>query len=301
MLEKYTDLAIEVHELRGEDSGIKVEETYQEGIKISISTVLEGEGERLSGKSAGKYINIDVGNLRMKDGEGFSKTISVVSQNLSSLIPSGEGDVLVAGLGNTEITPDSLGPLTVKGLLVTRHIQGMDKNLYENAGFGSLAAVAMGVLGQTGIETAEIIKCITKEIKPKCLIIIDSLASRRLSRLATTVQISNGGISPGAGVLNKRAELNQKLLGIPVISMGIPMVVDGATLAHDLLEEYAGAMEDKFSYIIEKLFSGQGSNMFLTPKDIDYSVKKASKLLSMAINQSIHKISQEEIKEYTDL
>ena len=298
MFEKRTDLALEVHELHGSDSGITVEESQKEGLTVTTAVVKRGIGEKNSRKSAGKYITIDTGEVRYLDKTGFLKTVSVIANEISALVPEGNGCVFVAGLGNEEITPDSIGPLTVKKLLVTRHVESMDPTLYKTAGFGCVSALSAGVLGQTGIESAEIIKSICQSIKPKCVIAVDSLASRRLARLATTVQISDAGISPGSGVYNRRTELNSELLGVPVISIGVPMVVDAATLAHDLLEEQKNADSSCFDSIVETLFSANAKNTFVTPRDIDVLTKDVSKLIASAINLALHKMSLEEIGEF---
>ena len=228
----------------------------------------------------------------------FNDIARVISDEIREMLPIGEGETLVVGLGNEEITPDSIGPRAVKKLLVTRHIKGIDPVLYDDAGFGNVAAIVPGVLGQTGIESAEIIKSVCDSIKPKCVVVIDSLASRRLARLATTVQISNGGISPGSGVSNKRAELSDRTLGVPVISIGVPTVVDAATLAYDLLEEHKGQPDEEFAEIIERVLAGDGKNMFVTPKDNDVIAIETAKLLSTAINLALHNISVEEINDF---
>lgn len=298
MYQKRTDLALEVHELRGEESGIRIEETEIEGIKLTTATVESGEGEQKSGKKAGKYITLEVGQIWRFDSQRFNSTAVLLADEISKLIPDNDGCILVAGLGNEQITPDSIGPRAVKKLLVTRHIQTIDAQLYTDAGFGCLAAIAPGVLGQTGIESAEIIKSIVSNIKPKCVIIIDSLASRRLNRLATTIQLADSGISPGSGVYNKRTELSEELLGIPVVSVGVPTVVDAATLAYDLLEEHNGSDDESFARVIEKILVGSGRDMFVTPKDNDIIAAETARLLATAINITAHKMSVAEINEY---
>ncbi len=298
MFEKRTDLALEIRELRGEDSGISVEETEKDGMRITTATITPGEGERIAGKNAGKYITVETGKIWKLDKSSFERVARVIANEIESLLPKEGGCALVAGLGNEAITPDSLGPRAVKNLLVTRHIGNLDPNLFQSAGFGCVAAISPGVLGQTGIESAEIIKSICQSIKPDCVIVIDSLASRRLQRLATTVQLSDGGISPGSGVSNKRAELNEDLLGAPVISIGVPTVVDAATLAYDLLEEHAGEPDKGFAEVIEKMLAGDGKNMFVTPKDNDVIARETAKLIAMSINIALHKMEISEISEY---
>ena len=297
MYNKRTDLALEVHELRGTQSGITLTEEKKDGITVTTAVVKEGEGEKLSGKQAGKYITVDIGKVWQTDTHRFNKIAAVIAAELKTLLPKEEGCILVAGLGNEQITPDSLGPRTVKKLLVTRHISSLDPALYSNAGFGCLAAISPGVLGQTGIESAEIIKSVAKSIKPKCIILIDALASRRLSRLATTVQISNTGISPGSGVSNKRAALTAEYLNSKVISVGIPTVVDAATLAYDLLEQHYGADSD-FSSAVEKVLLGSGREMFVTPKENDIISAETAALLATAINVAAHGMQISEIKDF---
>ncbi len=300
MFEKRTDLALEVHELRGEESGITVKEYTKNGYKVTLAEVLSGKGEQVSGKHAGKYITIEMGKIWRNDKTVFEQVANVLADEIKMLLPKDDGCILVAGLGNEEITPDSLGPRVVKKLLVTRHIQSIDRQLFEDAGFGSVAAISPGVLGQTGIESSEIIKSVCKSINPKCVIVIDSLASRRLNRLASTVQISDGGISPGSGVSNRRPELNEEVLGSPVISIGVPTVVDAATLAYDLLEEHYGKEDKGFEQVIERVLVGSGKDMFVTPKENDVIARETAKLLASAINIAIHEMEMKEISDYID-
>lgn len=295
MLEKRTDLALEVHELKGEESGIKVNEEVKFGIPVTTAEVLQGEGERMSGKRAGKYITADIGRIWQSDNERFNAAARVIADELKSLLPKKQGCVLIVGLGNKYVTPDSVGPRVVEKLLVTHHINSIDPELYKEAGFGDLAAISPGVLGQTGIESAEMVKSVSETLKPACVIIIDALASRRLSRLATTVQISDTGIAPGAGVSNKRTELNSEYLGAPVISMGVPTVVDAATLVLDLLESHKAEIDEAAA---EALLSGNGRELFVTPKENDVIAAETASLLAAAVNMAVHGMELSEIKEY---
>ena len=300
MFEKRTDLALEVHELHGEDSGISITEFEKGGFDVTVAEVLNHEGEERSQKPMGKYITVDIGTLWRKDRGWFERAADLISDEIKSLLPKNHGCVLVAGLGNEDITPDSLGPRVVKKLLVTRHIKVIDNQLFVDAGFGCVAAIAPGVLGQTGIESLEIIKSVCKSVNPDCVIAIDSLASRRLQRLATTIQISDGGISPGSGVANRRPVLNESTLGVPVVSIGIPMVVDAATLAYDLLEEHSGKDDERFLAVIEKVLVGSGKDMFVTPKENDVIARESAKLLASSINIALHSMSKKEIDEYME-
>lgn len=298
MFEKRTDLALEVHELHGKDSGITVTDENIDGFSVTYAKIESGEGERLSGKPAGKYITFDIGAMHKMGRADLLRASGIIADEIKSLLPSERGCVLAVGLGNEEITPDSVGPRAVRKLLVTRHIKSIDRELFDNAGFGCLAAISPGVLGQTGVESLDIISGVVKKIKPVCVIIIDSLASRRLSRLASTVQLSNAGISPGSGVANHRAELSEKTLGAPVISIGIPTVVDAATLAYDILEESVKVNGDALSDAVNGIFSGDKRNMFVTPKDNDVVAESASELIASAINIAVHGMTDSEIREF---
>ncbi len=298
MFEKRTDLALEHHELHGTDSGITVNEYKKDGFLITLAEVTSGKGEEISGKRKGKYITVEIGDMWKIDKDIFARSARVIADEISLLLPENEGCVLVAGLGNEEITPDSLGPRVVKRMLVTRHIENLDKALFSEAGFGCVAAISPGVLGQTGIESMEIIKSVSDAIRPKCIIAIDSLASRRLNRLASTVQISDGGISPGSGVSNRRPELNEEKLGVPVISIGVPTVVDAATLAYDLLEEHSGTEDESFAEVIKRVLSSRGRDMFVTPKENDVIARELSKLIACAVNIALHNMDINEINDY---
>ncbi len=297
---KRTDLALEVHEMRGRQSGITVNESHRAGIKITNAYVSEGEGERLSGKRAGEYITLEVGRVWQMERSRLEEIASVIAEEIKKLLPSGQGGYLVAGLGNRSVTPDAVGPLAVKEILVTRHLEDAYPQLYKSAEFSSVAAIAPGVLGQTGIESAEIIKGLCQKIRPRCLILIDSLASRRLSRLATTVQISNRGINPGGGVSNKRMAIDLETVGVPVISLGVPTVVDAATLAYDILEEYGGLDMQIADTVMERIMESDSREMFVTPKDNDIITARTAKLIAMAINMALHKMTAEELREFSD-
>ncbi len=301
-----TDLALEAHEInaeKGQADGVIVNESEVDGVKVTVAEVKPGEGERLTGKPAGVYTTIDIGKVWQYDSERFNQTATVLSGEINKLMPQERPEdkcVLVAGLGNMEITPDSIGPRVVSKVIVTRHIRVLNRELYDKVGFGNLAAVSPGVLGQTGIESAEIVKSVVDKIQPLCVILVDSLSSRKLSRLATTVQLCDTGLRPGTGVANNRAELNSQSLGVPVVSIGIPTVVDAATLAYDLLEELVNGTDIKqnvtctnfdqmYEQIIERLMAGSGRSMYISPKESDVIARETARLVSTAINLSLHK------------
>lgn len=298
MYKKRTDLALESRELhaqKGATDGITVTERTYGGIRVTNMRVTK-EGEQHCGRPSGTYVTAEIGAVRRAEADAFETAANVLADEIRQMLPAGDGCVLVAGLGNEHITADSIGPRVVDRLLVTRHIKTMDEALFASAGFGELSAVAAGVLGQTGIESAEIIKGVVSHVKPRCVIAIDALASRRLARLANTVQLSDTGISPGSGVSNHRAPLNRETLGVPVLSIGIPTVVDACTLAYDLLEE-----SDTDPAVIERLIqkTQSGKDFFVTPRDSDALAEGASRLIASAINLAVHDgMTLQELNEY---
>lgn len=296
MYEIRTDLALEAHEINaqaGREDGIRTEEETIDGFSITTVHVGEGEGERLAKKKAGTYINVDVGKSWLLASEGFAALVALLAGQLRKLFPADfSGTALVVGLGNYDITADSIGPKAVEKVVVTRHLRTLNPQLYESAGFGDLCAFAPGVLGQTGMESAEIVRSIVETVRPSLIVAIDALASRRLARLATTVQLCDTGIYPGAGVSNRRSELSAETLGVPVISIGVPTVVDAATLAYDLLGENA---DEKTA---AALLAGDGKDMFITLKESDVITKQTARLLGFAINRAFHgELSVEEMEE----
>ena len=296
MYEIRTDLALEAHEINaqaGREDGIRTEEETIDGFSITTVHVGEGEGERLAKKKAGTYINVDVGKSWLLASEGFAALVALLAGQLRKLFPADfSGTALVVGLGNYDITADSIGPKAVEKVVVTRHLRTLNPQLYESAGFGDLCAFAPGVLGQTGMESAEIVRSIVEAVRPSLIVAIDALASRRLARLATTVQLCDTGIYPGAGVSNRRSELSAETLGVPVISIGVPTVVDAATLAYDLLDENA---DEKTA---AALLAGDGKDMFITLKESDVITKQTARLLGFAINRAFHgELSVEEMEE----
>jgi spore protease len=237
------------------------------------------QGAEVLGKPMGRYITAMIPPFQSVH-EIAEEEIESIAAQIRPLLPS-EGPLLVVGLGNNDITPDAIGPRTVHQILATRHFSGEATRL---AGLGELravAALAPGVLGQTGVETAEIIRSLVDGIKPVAVIVIDALAAREVSRLGATIQISDTGISPGSGVQNSRRELSQKTLGVPVICIGIPTVIDAATLTGDLLEgckltpEHNRLLEDNRA-------------MMITPREIDVLIGHACKTLALVINKTIH-------------
>lgn len=282
-----TDLALERHELIGKDDaeGVITHTENKGNVKITRIEIRTPSAAKRLSKPQGNYITVEVPSFS-SDGEILDSKLRVLSSEIRKMLPD-EGTVLVVGLGNISITPDALGPKVASCILATRHISS---ELAKSVGLTSLRSVAgisPGVLGQTGIETGEIIRGIVDRIKPSCVVTVDALASRNLSRLGSTVQMSDTGISPGSGVGNARKRLDEETLGVKVISIGVPTVVDGATLAHDLIDREKSA---DYSVLPES------EEMMVTPKEIDLLVERASKLVGLAINCALQKeLSPEEI------
>jgi len=227
-----TDLALESAELYWETAeeaigGVEWEEGGDSEIRITRVSIQSEEGERALGKKQGNYITIEMPSLMESDPSVQKRASRYLSEELSAM--AGQSRLtLVAGLGNSEITPDSLGPKVIPRLVVTRHLFTNFPEAVEH--LAPVCALAPGVLGVTGIETGEIIKGVAERVKPDLVIVVDALASRKTERVSTTIQIADTGISPGSGVGNKRKAINKETVGVPVIAIGVPMVVDAALL-----------------------------------------------------------------------
>lgn len=279
-MEIRTDLAMESPSFTkktGELKGIKVTEKKLDNISIVRMDVLNHNGEMLIGKPAGVYLTIEAPNLTESDDDYHYNVSKNLAEQIKKLIDkmynqcSKVPEILVVGLGNMEATPDSLGPRVVSNLMITKPMAGnikVKKDLY-----GIVSAFSPGVMAQTGIETSEIINAIVKKTEPDILIVIDSLAARSITRLNSTIQIANTGIEPGSGVGNNRMAINKKTMGIPVIAIGVPTVVDAATLIYDAVN---GEMEDEYYNAYRQ--------MYVTTKDIDAIINRLSYTISEAIN-----------------
>ncbi len=282
-----TDLALERQELLGEKTpeGVVSVTVQEEQAKITRIEIKTDEAAKKLSKPIGNYVTVEVPPFST-DAEIFDGRLITLTREIRDMLPE-KGTVLVVGLGNSSITPDALGPKSAGYILATRHIS---EELKKSIGFEkmrSVASISPGVLGQTGIETGEIIKGVVERIKPAAVITVDALASRNLSRLGCTVQMSDTGISPGSGVGNTRKRLDEETLGVRVISLGVPTVVDGATLAHDLIDK-----EKSKSYSVLP----ESAGMMVTPKEIDLLIERASKLVGLAINCALQPdISPEDI------
>lgn len=313
-----TDLAMEACELLSNEEtykGIETEMKRTDGIEITTVRITNDNAAEAVGKPKGTYISIEADKMKGADADFRQKVIEITADMLKTVLNSDrEKNILVAGLGNRYITPDSLGPKVVAKILVTRHIRDTLSDKIDDS-VASVAAIAPGVMGITGIETAEILKGIIERIKPDAVIAIDALAARRTSRINSVIQIADSGISPGSGVGNKRMLLNEESLGVPVIGIGVPTVVSAATLVNDSMERILYAMaeasEEKLFYntlnnlgdereaLIAELLEPYAENMFVTPKEVDEVIERLAEIISNAINIAVHPaLTKEDINKY---
>lgn len=313
MIDKYnirTDLALEQKERFESDNvevpGVVLEEEYDEKLEIRTTRVViqTEKGAKTMGKPVGTYITLEAPNLAVPDEDYHREVSKEIAQILKELIQGEkeEYNVLVIGLGNRLVTPDALGPNVADNLVVTRHIiKEYGKYAMGGKKVHTVSAIVPGVMGQTGMETLEIVKGVVEETKPDFAIAIDALAARNSKRLNRTIQLADTGINPGSGVGNHRNALTEDTLGIPVIAIGVPTVVDAATIVNDTMENLLAALEtsemlkgvgvvlqgynatEKYE-LIKELISPHLNGMFVTPKDIDETVKRISYTISEALN-----------------
>lgn len=267
-----TDLAVEARELHGTGALAGVRETggTVRGVQVERVEVLDEDGAAALGKPVGTYITLTPPRRFAADPRTFEDAALTLAESLRTLLAGVRGTVLCAGLGNALVTPDSLGPLTVRRLLVTRHL--VDAAPEHFGSFRRVAAVETGVTGTTGLESSELVASLVREVRPEAVIAIDALAARRTERLCATVQLSDTGVTPGSGVGNSRRALAESTLGVPVIAVGVPTVVDAATLAADLFGADADGISD----------------LFVTPRDIDARTQEMAKLLGASLNLALH-------------
>lgn len=323
-----TDLAIEISNAlkldKDEDyeiPGVQVDKKVMEEDNITITRVrvINEDGEKNMGKPKGDYITIESPSIKENDPDRHAKVIDVLAQSIASLLPNKKRQtlsVLVIGLGNRFATPDTLGPKVANKVLVTRHLALKAPEAIDDS-VCHLSSLAPGVMGLTGIETAEIIRGVAENVKPDCIIAIDALAARSTSRINSTIQITNTGISPGAGVGNCRKVLDEESIGCAVIGVGVPTVVDTATLVADALSQLIENMlkqaehspfydvlkelseQEQYQLIKETLYP-EISDLFVTPKEIDEIIEYLTNIIANGINIAVHPgITIEDINKYT--
>lgn len=272
-----------------EGEGVRVARAEAGGCRILRVQIKTPEAAARIGKPQGRYVTVECGNIRLLDEVELERVTCALSVEIREMAERCAGrrvgsgfSVLVAGLGNDEITPDAIGPETVRRLSVTRHLRRFDTALFSTLGLCEIAAITPGVLGQTGLETVELVRGAARAASPDVVIAVDALAARSVERLAATVQLSDTGIHPGSGIGNARRALNAETLGVPVMALGVPTVVESATLVFDALTE-AGLADcgDKFRKRLET-----GRDFFVAPKEIDLLTRAAAVLLAGAIEKA---------------
>ncbi len=297
MYQPRTDLALEAHELASKKThspidGIVYKEENLNNFKMTRVEINSDEASQKTGKPKGKYLTLHTETLWNEGSDALIRAVKALSTLIEELTKgkTDERPILITGLGNVTITADAIGPKALEHIIVTRHIKSASPDLFDDLGLFDIAALSPGVLSQTGVETTEIIKSLVDKISPSLVIAIDSLASKNLERLVTTIQLSDTGISPGSGMGNRRTALNRETLGVPVISIGIPTVVDAGALAFDLLEKHCkkSRRENIINEIFEEGFGGD-LQYFVTPKDTDMIISCLAKTIGYGINLAFHK------------
>ena len=310
MISIRTDLALEATEICEEQStaldGVVVDTKELEDCTITTVEIINEIGSKIMNKEIGKYITLESDLMKFDDDDSREKVINYLKDELIEIFGTDQSKkTLIIGLGNWNITSDALGPRAVSKTLVTRHIFKNYNKDYDDD-FSEVAALSPGVMGITGIETVEIVKSIVDKIKPDRVVAIDALASRKMDRVNTTIQISTGGIAPGGGVGNKRKALDKSYLGVDVIAIGVPTVVDAATLTIDVLDlaidnlievsqensEFYKMLtklkeEEKYQLIKDSL-DPYDKNLIVTPKDIDETIENLAIIISEGLNRSLH-------------
>lgn len=299
MIEFRTDMAderVKICKEEGKVEGISAEDiNVNDKIKVTKVKVLNEKGKEKIGKEIGTYITIEVKNIEIISKDELEKVSKVMSQQIKELIKPYKS-ILVVGLGNIDTTVDSIGPKVIKDLEITRHLKKYAPELVkENA--KEISGIAPGVLGTTGIETGEILKGIVEKIKPEAIIAIDALISRDISRLFKTIQISNTGITPGAGVGNKRKEISINTMGVPVIAIGVPTLVEAATIVADSIDlianqfdefkELKSATKEEKYRLIKAVLEPSKFNLAVTPKEVDDLVENMKLIIAHGINNGI--------------
>lgn len=309
------DLALEAQEVvRGQTDqeipGVAMDKETYDNVVVTTVKVLEKSAEEIMGKPQGTYITIEAPAIKDNNRQEHQKVVEILAKHLRKIINiSPQGNVLVVGLGNWNATPDALGPKAVEQVMVTRHIFNYAPSEVRE-GMRSVSAIAPGVLGITGIETAEIIKGIVDNIQPELVIAIDSLASRSVKRIATTVQIADTGIAPGSGIGNKRKGINKETMGVPVIAIGVPMVVHAAFIAHDAIDALFNRFQHNPAVLqvyqqqevqeaLNEILANFGGQLMVTPKEIDTLIQNISRIIAGGITAALHRnISAEEFSMY---
>lgn len=277
-----TDLAVEAienHKTAAALPHVRQSDRTLEGFAVHEVRILSEDAAREIGKPQGRYLTLELDALIRREEDAFPRACKALSTLLRELLPHpNDGPVLIAGLGNRMITPDAIGPQTADHVIATRHLVAQSPAIF--ADWRPVSALAPGVLGQTGVETGEVICGVLDRVRPAAVIAVDALAAGRLSRLLRTVQLADTGITPGAGVGNARAVLNEQTLSVPVIAVGVPTVVDGATLAHEISSQLGQPACEALDDLSQPVM--------ITTRDIDREVADISRMIGYAVNMALH-------------
>lgn len=277
-----TDLAVEAienHKTAAALPHVRQSDRTLEGFAVHEVRILSEDAAREIGKPQGRYLTLELDALIRREEDAFPRACKALSTLLRELLPHpNDGPVLIAGLGNRMVTPDAIGPQTADHVIATRHLVVQSPAIF--ADWRPVSALAPGVLGQTGVETGEVICGVLDRVRPAAVIAVDALAAGRLSRLLRTVQLADTGITPGAGVGNARAALNKETLGVPVIAVGVPTVVDGATLAHEISSQLGQPACEALDDLSQPVM--------ITTRDIDREVADISRMIGYAVNMALH-------------
>lgn len=293
-----TDLALEARESVSEREehlhGVQVEEEYKEEseIKITRVTIESKNGARLLGKAMGTYVTLEAPNMAHPDEDYHEEIARELAYQIKSLLPKEKEQlsILIIGLGNREVTADSLGPRVVDNLTITRHmVMEFGNAAYEGRKLPLTSSLVPGVMAKTGMESQEIISGVVAQTHPDLVLVIDALAARSIKRLNRTIQISNAGINPGSGVGNYRNAIQEENLGVPVIALGVPTVVDAATIVQDVVFKDCSMEDQDFLDRKEKITGAMDElyNMYVTGKDVDYEIQQISHIICSAIHLAL--------------
>ncbi len=290
-----TDLAMESREAAGEIPGVEMKQMTMGGATVTRVTVLNQEGAQAMGKPMGVYITIEQSNLYEKEAQVTDELAACLSREIATLFHREKtGTALVVGLGNRDLTPDSLGPRVTEEVLVSRHILSQMPDMIDER-VRSVCVLSPGVMGSTGMETGEVVSAVVQRIQPDLVIVVDALAARSTGRILTTVQVTDAGVAPGSGVGNHRGALTRETLGVPVIAVGVPMVVHASTILRDSMEKLMEKSGAKFDISV-LLRDMDGANLVVTPVMIDEAVRNVASLVADGINGALQPdLTREEI------
>ncbi|SFR05377.1 GPR endopeptidase [Desulfoscipio geothermicus] len=290
------DLALEAREIiRGETGqeipGVRMDRESYDNANVTIVHIEDEAAQTIMGKPVGTYVTVEAPVIKQNNQQAHKEVTEILAEQLKKMIDLPmESNVLIVGLGNWNATPDALGPRVVDKCLVTRHLFNYAPQELQG-GMRPVSALAPGVLGLTGIETAEIIRGVVEKTRPALIIAIDSLAARSVERISTTIQLADTGINPGSGIGNKRAGINQETMGVRVIAIGVPTVTLAAVIAQDAIEKYiqsTGGQLGDASLAIKKVLEPFGGNLTVTPKEIDTLIEDTAQIIAGSINMAMH-------------